>query len=66
MEGLLSDIIELDQKYYMNTFGARLPVAFDSGAGLTLVSTDGREYKDFLGGIAVNALGHHHPVFVGK
>ena len=63
---MLSDIINLDKTYYMNTFGARLPVAFESGKGLTLISTEGKEYKDFLGGIAVNALGHSHPVFIQR
>lgn len=61
---MLSEIMDLDKTYYMNTFGARLPVAFERGRGLTLISTEGKEYKDFLGGIAVNALGHSHPVFI--
>lgn len=60
----LCDIIELDKKYYMNTFGSRLPVAFKSGKGMKLISTDNKEYYDFLGGIAVNSLGHSHPKFV--
>ncbi|HIU48772.1 MAG TPA: hypothetical protein IAB04_05365, partial [Candidatus Avimonoglobus intestinipullorum] len=60
VENLLSEIMDLDKTYYMNTFGARLPVAFERGRGLTLISTEGKEYKDFLGGIAVNALGHSH------
>ncbi|MDY3928265.1 MAG: aspartate aminotransferase family protein [Clostridia bacterium] len=57
----LDEIIALDKKYYMNTFGDRLPVAFESGKGMKLLSTEGKEYYDFLGGIAVNALGHNHP-----
>lgn len=59
----LEQIKELDKKYYMNTFGERLPVAFERGEGMFLESTDGKKYYDFLGGIAVNALGHHHPEF---
>lgn len=58
----LNEIIALDKQNYMNTFGDRLPVAFDSGEGIKLKSTDGKIYNDFLGGIAVNALGHHHPI----
>ena len=58
----LNKIAELDSEYYMNTFGKRLDVAFDRGEGINLYSTDNRVYKDFLGGIAVNALGHAHPV----
>ena len=62
---MLEDIIELDKKYYMNTFGDRLPVCFTHGKGLELYSDDGKTYYDFLGGIAVNALGHSHPEFIG-
>lgn len=61
---MLNEIIEIDKKYYMNTFGDRLPVCFTSGKGMKLFSDDGKEYYDFLGGIAVNALGHGHPKFV--
>lgn len=57
----LDEIISLDKKNYMNTFGNRLKVAFERGEGITLYATDGRAFKDFLGGIAVNALGHKHP-----
>ncbi len=34
------------------------------GKGARVWDTDGNEYLDFLAGIAVNALGHAHPVFV--
>ena len=61
---MLEEIIQFDQKYYMNTFGNRLPVMFEKGDGIRLWASDGKEYRDFLGGIAVTALGHHHPVFV--
>lgn len=36
----------------------------DHGLGALVWDVDGREYLDFLGGIAVNALGHAHPVVV--
>lgn len=61
---MLDEIIELDKKYYMNTFGNRLPVCFKSGRGMKLISDNGKEYYDYLGGIAVNALGHKHPKFI--
>ncbi len=61
---MLENIINLDKEYYMNTFGSRLPVAFEKGQGMMLTSTEGKEYYDFLGGIAVNALGHSHPKFI--
>ena len=57
----LHEIMELDQQYYMNTFGARTPVAFEKGQGMTLTALDGGVYTDYLGGIAVNALGYGHP-----
>jgi len=57
-------IHDLDQQYYMNTFGERLPVAFVSGEGCTLTDTEGKTYVDFFGGIAVNALGYGYPSFM--
>ena len=55
------DIIALDKKYYMNTFGDRLPVVFEYGHKSTLYDKEGKAYTDFLGGIAVNVLGYGHP-----
>ena len=46
--------------HVMNTYG-RLPVALSHGQGSRVWDTDGREYLDALGGIAVNTLGHNHP-----
>jgi acetylornithine/N-succinyldiaminopimelate aminotransferase len=40
------------------------PVAFVRGAGTRLWDADGKEYLDFLGGVAVNVLGHCHPALV--
>ncbi len=40
---------------------SRLPVAFVRGYGTRLWDTDGKEYLDFLTGIAVCGLGHCHP-----
>lgn len=42
----------------------RLGVAFESGRGCWLKATDGREFLDFLSGIAVTSLGHSHPRLV--
>ena len=61
---MVEEIKKLDKEYYMNTFGDRLPVAFSEGKGMVLTSTEGEKYYDFLGGIAVNALGHSHPKLV--
>ncbi|WP_460063642.1 acetylornithine transaminase [Streptomyces sp. YKOK-I1] len=47
----------------MNNYGTpRLPLV--RGEGARLWDADGREYVDFVGGIAVNALGHAHPAVV--
>lgn len=61
---MLNEIINTDKTYYMNTFGARLPVCFEKGNGIHLYDTEGNEYTDFFAGIAVNALGYSHPKFV--
>lgn len=39
----------------------RAAVAFDHGKGVTLYDESGKEYLDFLSGIAVSSLGHAHP-----
>jgi len=57
-------IMDLDQKYYMNTFGKRIPVVFECGRGSTLYDKEGCSYTDFLAGIAVNSLGYAHPALV--
>ena len=60
----LQEIIDMDKKYYMNTFGDRTPVCFQHGKGVNLWDTEGKKYTDFYGGIAVSALGHAHPALV--
>ena len=52
-----------EKQYYMNTFN-RLPVTLVSGDGSWVWDDRGRRYLDFLQGIAVNVLGHAHPVQV--
>ncbi len=49
--------------HLMNTY-ARQPVAFVRGEGVWLWDESGRKYLDALAGIAVNTLGHNHPVLV--
>lgn len=57
---------ELTQRWQgslMNNYGTpRLPLV--RGEGSKLWDADGKEYADFVGGIAVNALGHAHPAVV--
>lgn len=40
------------------------PIELERGSGVRVWDTDGREYLDFVGGIAVSALGHAHPAIV--
>ena len=40
------------------------PVALDHGQGVRVWDVDGREYLDFVAGIAVSSLGHAHPAVV--
>ena len=42
----------------------RFEPVFAKGDGALLLTEDGTEYLDFLGGIAVSALGHGHPRLV--
>ncbi|GAA2553928.1 MULTISPECIES: acetylornithine transaminase [Streptomyces] len=47
----------------MDNYGTpRLPLV--RGEGARVWDADGKEYADFVGGIAVNALGHAHPAVV--
>lgn len=60
----LQDVISMDKKYFMNVFGDRTPVCFKYGKGINLWDLEGKMYYDFLGGIAVNALGHSYPKLI--
>ncbi|HHP50828.1 MAG TPA: acetylornithine transaminase [Moorella mulderi] len=52
--------IALGEKYIMSTY-ARQPLVLVRGQGTRVWDVEGREYLDFVGGIAVNSLGHCHP-----
>ncbi|MBF6169546.1 acetylornithine transaminase [Streptomyces gardneri] len=47
----------------MNNYGTP-KVALVRGAGAVVYDADGKRYVDFLGGIAVNSLGHAHPAIL--
>ncbi len=49
--------------YVMNTYG-RFPIAIEKGQGCRLWDTEGKEYLDFVAGIATCTLGHAHPALV--
>lgn len=47
-------------RYLMQTY-QRQPLSIVRGRGTKVYDLEGREYTDFVGGIAVNILGHGHP-----
>lgn len=51
---------EESSHYVMNTYN-RMPVVLRKGRGVKVWGTNGKEYLDFVAGIAVNVLGHCHP-----
>ncbi|HSQ13296.1 MAG TPA: aspartate aminotransferase family protein [Candidatus Deferrimicrobium sp.] len=57
------DVAALTDKFVAKTY-ARTPLALVKGRGLKVWDADGKEYLDFLAGIAVNSFGHCHPAIV--
>ncbi|MFE5374333.1 acetylornithine transaminase [Streptomyces mirabilis] len=63
MTGTNAELTQRWQGALMDNYGTpRLPLV--RGEGTRLWDADGKEYLDFVGGIAVNALGHAHPAIV--
>ena len=56
----LKQVSQKEKDFLIPTY-QRLPVMMVRGEGCFLFDDEGREYLDFLGGLAVNALGHAHP-----
>ena len=59
----MKKLIDESNLYIMNTY-KRFPIVLRKGRGMKVWSTDGKEYLDFVGGVAVNILGHCHPKVV--
>jgi predicted acetylornithine/succinylornithine family transaminase len=57
---ITDDVLAESQQYLMNTYG-RQPLVLVKGRGAKVYDSDGREYLDFVSGVAVNNLGHCHP-----
>lgn len=57
------EIYQKDKDYYMPVF-ARYELVLSHGEGPYVYDTDGNKYIDYLGGIAVNVLGHAYPALV--
>jgi acetylornithine/N-succinyldiaminopimelate aminotransferase len=53
-------IAELEKKVLIPTYD-RLPILVARGEGCILYDERGKQYLDFLGGLAVNSLGYGHP-----
>jgi len=56
-------LIENEKKYLMQTY-TRPAMVLDKGEGMKIWDLEGKQYYDFIGGIAVNALGYSHPKLV--
>lgn len=56
-------IVDRDQENYLQVF-ARYNLVLSHGDGPYVYDNEGKKYIDFLGGIAVNVLGHAHPALV--
>lgn len=52
------ELKKIDSQHYMKTFGTRLNAIFTGGDGAVLFDANGKEYIDFLAGIAVCCLGY--------
>jgi acetylornithine/N-succinyldiaminopimelate aminotransferase len=55
--------MSLSEKYIAHTYG-RFPIVLEKGKGTRVWDADGKEYLDFLSGLAVCNLGHCHPKVV--
>src|SRR5260221_12768368 len=56
-----ADVRLRDAEQFLLPTYKRPPVLFTNGRGCIVYDATGKKYLDFLGGIAVNALGHAHP-----
>ncbi|GBD23025.1 Acetylornithine aminotransferase [bacterium HR29] len=56
----MTDWIAEERRYLFQNY-ARQPVVLVRGQGTRVWDDQGREYLDFVGGLAVNVLGHAHP-----
>jgi predicted acetylornithine/succinylornithine family transaminase len=54
------ELIALSDKYIMATY-KRFPIVLVKGQGTRVWDSNGKEYLDFVAGIAVCSLGHSHP-----
>lgn len=55
-----NNIVEIANKVIANTY-SRFPIVIIKGKGCVVEDVTGKEYIDFIAGIAVCNLGHAHP-----
>lgn len=54
-----NDFVDMNRRYVFNTYG-RAPITLVKGRGCRVTDCDGREYLDFVAGLAACPLGHGH------
>ncbi len=63
LQAKYDSVIEKDSKYVMQNYG-RQPLVLSKGKGAVVQDICGKEYIDCVAGIAVNNVGHCHPMVV--
>ncbi len=59
----MKSLIEMEHSNFFQTY-KRLPIEIEKAEGARIYDKEGGVWLDFLGGIAVNALGHSHPAVI--
>jgi acetylornithine/N-succinyldiaminopimelate aminotransferase len=59
----MTSLVDRWSQSLMDNYGTP-PLALVRGSGAVVTDESGKDYVDFIGGIAVNALGHAHPAVV--
>ena len=57
----MSELGDISKQLFVNTYN-RFPAVMVEGSGCGLKDSEGKQYLDFVAGIAVCSLGHCHPV----
>ena len=57
----MTDWVADEKQYVFQNYG-RQPIVLERGEGTRVWDSEGKEYLDFVGGLAVNVLGHASPV----
>ncbi|MDO4614215.1 MAG: aspartate aminotransferase family protein [Lachnospiraceae bacterium] len=55
-----NEIMAQAEEHVLHTYN-RFPISIDRGEGVRIWDSEGKEYLDFMAGIAVYALGYHYP-----